>query len=261
MEWFLNYYDAAHEYGKTVGAVECVVSSGEMMFVPAGWWHIVLNLDFTVAITQNYASAVNVVSVAKWLKYRPDQISGCASDKQKEYISFNFARLVAEKRPDLRRRLRANGMLTAEDGAVFLPDTDYEDSESSIDEDYSGSDVADNSSLHKESRSDPAGKGSVDDDDAAQVAAKSKRGAVPGDVKLDSSPGKRNGHSNGSLKDGSDDDARNGRAHVSTVKDGPAPKKQRLALWDSLKHKTAEGEGAEEEKGGEKKQFSFGFQL
>ncbi|GKY98177.1 hypothetical protein MPSEU_000775500 [Mayamaea pseudoterrestris] len=53
--WFREYYDKVKP--EHLDAVEVLQRPGETVYVPAGWPHLVLNLETSVAITHNYATA------------------------------------------------------------------------------------------------------------------------------------------------------------------------------------------------------------
>lgn len=56
LQWWLDIYPQLSDEDKPI---ECTQLPGETIFVPSGWWHCVLNLETTVAVTQNYVNKSN----------------------------------------------------------------------------------------------------------------------------------------------------------------------------------------------------------
>jgi histone arginine demethylase JMJD6 len=57
-----------HSEGKLPEIIDCIQYPGETMFVPGAWWHAVINLDATIAITENVCNAGNFERV--WIQTR-----------------------------------------------------------------------------------------------------------------------------------------------------------------------------------------------
>lgn len=75
IEWFMNFYRETR-VTRERDLIEFVAKEGEVVFVPGGWWHAVLNLDESFAVTQNYVSSSNFSRAFKFFQEKPDQISG-----------------------------------------------------------------------------------------------------------------------------------------------------------------------------------------
>ncbi|PON40808.1 LRR-domain containing protein [Trema orientale] len=90
IEWFMNFYGATKTWKKK--PIECICKAGEVIFVPNGWWHLVINLEESIAITQNYVSRRNMLNVLDFLQ-RPNAselVSG-TRDRVNLYEKFKNA--------------------------------------------------------------------------------------------------------------------------------------------------------------------------
>ena len=61
----------------------CIVGitfENECMYVPSGWWHIVINLQDSVAFTANFVPPCKINKVLKFMNNKRDQVSGFRHD-------------------------------------------------------------------------------------------------------------------------------------------------------------------------------------
>merc|ERR1712130_335848 len=67
IEWFSDFYHLTKD-DNFARPKECICEAGEILFIPNGWWHCVMNLETdTIAITQNYVNFQNLPRVLHFL--------------------------------------------------------------------------------------------------------------------------------------------------------------------------------------------------
>ncbi|KAI2629717.1 Clavaminate synthase-like protein [Hypoxylon sp. NC1633] len=84
-EWLLEFHAEARALP---GCVEGVCKAGEILHVPSGWWHLVVNLEAGIALTQNFVPKSHLADVLSFLKDKPDQVTGFKRNIESPYNLF-----------------------------------------------------------------------------------------------------------------------------------------------------------------------------
>lgn len=105
-EYLLSFHAIARA---TPGCREGICHAGDILHVPSGWFHLVLNLEESIALTQNFVPAAKLNQVLRFLKESPEQASGF-----KDHITNPYT-LFVERLQEYHPKLLEKALLELED--------------------------------------------------------------------------------------------------------------------------------------------------
>jgi len=96
-EWFEGFHKEAR---RVKGVKEGICRRGEVLYVPSGWWHLVVNLSPALAITENFVPRKYLPRVLSFLRDQPQSVSGFDCEKVKDPHGL-FVRRMEEEHPEI----------------------------------------------------------------------------------------------------------------------------------------------------------------
>lgn len=117
-EWLLSFWsfhiEARNHPNPKMRPLECTLLPGEIIFVPHGYWHMVVNLDDCIALTHNYVSTSNLADCLRFLRDKQDQISGVRDRPNTVLPEAMFDEIVT----------RLGSFLTPEEAARYVQESE-----------------------------------------------------------------------------------------------------------------------------------------
>jgi hypothetical protein len=96
-EYLLTFHELARQ---TPGCKEGICYAGEVLHVPSGWFHLVLNLEDSLALTQNFVPRKKVADVLGFLRDQRGEVSGFKGDVADRAYEL-FVERLGERCPDV----------------------------------------------------------------------------------------------------------------------------------------------------------------
>lgn len=118
MEDAFYWWIYTRPYLKSNLPLECVQKPGDIVFIPSGWWHAVLNLEDTVSVTQNFCNKYSFRNCLVELREQADSDEGFIGktfEQLRELHADDYPDFFDEEDMDFEAPLKGQGLTEADD--------------------------------------------------------------------------------------------------------------------------------------------------